>query len=362
MIAAPIKATRNLPITDYIPPEIIDAVIDCLRGDRDTLLACSFVCRVFRPRTRVHLFHTLELKFNGTMNIDPDNPSFQRIIGYIEEIKLQGVVSPLHISSRSRFLPSLPNLASLSLSFIFFQNPWQLHVLISRLPGLRDLDLKNIFFENQTILGEPSESESEFLEFPTIKRISLYGTSFSKSVVESLFRWENLRAIYIDSLHELRIDYPPAEYLSSICTFVRASSSSLKSFDIRFRYGAYTPALWSSWPAQPDKLPLTMTTLCVEMKCDLYCDWHIRVMRWLVHSLSLSTAKPARLETLTLTVIPPYHCEGEPVIMEDEDWAAQWCSLDQALTHPKLSSFRRLKVVLTQCRKDFSLRRGPYSR
>ncbi|KAK0211968.1 hypothetical protein IW262DRAFT_344403 [Armillaria fumosa] len=189
MTDEPIKATRNLPITDYIPPEIIDAVIDCLRGDKDSLLACSFVCRVFRPRTRVHLFHTLELKFNGTLNIDPDNPSFKRVIGYIEEIKLQGVVSPLHIPSRSEFLPSPPKLASLSLSFILFRDPWHLHVLISRLPSLRDLDLKNVFFENQNILGGPSQSES--LEFPRIKRISLYRTSSSNSVVESLFRRED---------------------------------------------------------------------------------------------------------------------------------------------------------------------------
>ncbi|KAK0438837.1 hypothetical protein EV421DRAFT_1970260 [Armillaria borealis] len=338
MIDAPIATTQK-SITDFIPPEIIDAVIDCLRDDKDAFLACSFVCRFFRPRTRVHLFHTLDLKFHGTLNIDPGDPSFKRVI---------------------EFLPSLPNLASLSLSFIFFRDPWHLHSLISHLPGLTDLDLKNVFFDNQSLSGEPSESES--LEFPRIKRISLYGTSFNKSVVESLFRWEDLRAIYVDSLHELRIDYPPAEYLSSICTFVRATSGSLKSFDIRFRYGAYTPGLWSSWPTQPDRLPLTMITLRVEMKCDLYCDWHIRVMRWLVHSLSPRAAEAIRLETMMLTVIPPYHHEGEHATLEDEDWAAQWCSLDQVLARPELSAFRDLKVAFKPYRRNFSPQRGPYSR
>ncbi|KAK0224896.1 hypothetical protein EDD85DRAFT_230051 [Armillaria nabsnona] len=60
MIDASITTTQK-PITDFIPPEIIDAVIDCLQDDKDALLACSFVCRLFRPRTRVHLFHTLDL-------------------------------------------------------------------------------------------------------------------------------------------------------------------------------------------------------------------------------------------------------------------------------------------------------------
>ncbi|PBK86710.1 hypothetical protein ARMGADRAFT_1086220 [Armillaria gallica] len=317
-------------ITDFIPPEIIDAVIDCLWDDKDALLACSFVCWLFHPRTR--------------------------------EIKLQGVVSSLHVPSCIRFLPSVPNLASLSLSFIFFRDPWHLHAFISHLPGLTDLDLKNVFFENHKISGEPSESES--LEFPTIKRIFLYGTSFNKSAIESLFCWKDLRAVYVDSLHELRIGYPPAEYPSSICTFVRATSGSLKSFDIRFRYGAYTPALWSNWPAQPDKLPLSMTTLRVEIKCDLYCDWHIRVMRWLVHSLSPGATEPIRLETLRLTVIPSYNHGGEPATLEDEDWTVQWTILDQALARPELSTFRRIKVTFQPNRKGFSPRslRGPYSR
>ncbi len=127
---------------------------------------------------------------------------------------------------------------------------------------------------------------------------------------------------------------------------------------------AYTPALWSSWPAQPDKLSLTMTTLRVEMECDLYCDRHIRVMRWLVHSLSPNAAESVRLETLRLTVIPPYHHEGEPASLEDEDRTVQWSSLDQALARPELSMFRRLKVTFQLYRKGFSPRslRGPYSR
>ncbi|KAG7440209.1 uncharacterized protein BT62DRAFT_1081059 [Guyanagaster necrorhizus] len=352
-------ATQN-PVTDYIPPEIIDAIIDCLWDDKDTLLACSFVCRLFCPRTRVHLFHTLGLKFNGALNIDPGDPSFKRVVEYIKEVKLQSVahdVQDLPVSSITSFLSSLPNLASLSLMLIFFQDPSHLHSLISHLPGLTDLDLKNVFFSCHSISEDLS---SESFEFPTIKRISLYGTFFNESIVESLFHRGDLRSIYVDSLRELHIYYPSAEYLPSICTFIRAAPSSWKSFDIRFRYGAYTPGSWSRWPAHPT-LPLTMSTLHVEMKCDLYCDWHIRVMRWLVHSISGAT-DPVRLETLTLTIIPPYNHDGEHANWEDEDWAAQWSSLDQALAHSEMSSFRLLKVAFRLRPTDFSPWRGPYSR
>ncbi len=87
-------------------------------------------------------------------------------------------------------------------------------------------------------------------------------------------------------------------------------------------------------------------------------------MRWLVHSLSPGVGEPVGLETLRLTVIPPYHHEGEPAILEDEDWSMQWYSLDQALARPELSTFRRLKVTFQPYRKAFSPRslRGPYSR
>ncbi|KAG7442176.1 uncharacterized protein BT62DRAFT_1010712 [Guyanagaster necrorhizus] len=217
--------------------------------------------------------------------------------------------------------------------------------------------LEDVLFTCHSISEDLS---SESFEFPTIKRISLYGTFFNESIVESLFHRGDLRSTYVDSLRELRIYYPSAEYLPSICTFIRAAPSSWKSFDIRFRYGAYTPGSWSRWPAHPT-LPLTMSTLHVEMKCDLYCDWHIRVMRWLVHSISGAT-DPVRLETLTLTIIPPYNHEGEHENWEDEDWAVQWSSLDQALARPEMSSFRLLKVAFRLHPTDFSPWRGPYSR
>ncbi|KAK0443368.1 uncharacterized protein EV420DRAFT_1027954 [Desarmillaria tabescens] len=148
------------PITDYIPPEIVDAIIDCLQNDKASLLACSFVCRLFRPRTRVNLFHTLELKLDGTRDIDPDDPSFKDIIEYIREIKLQGVGVPLQLPSiSSNSLTTLPNLSSLSLSFVVFQDPWHLHALISHLPGLTGLDLKNVF---SRIKVYPSPSPNYF--------------------------------------------------------------------------------------------------------------------------------------------------------------------------------------------------------
>ncbi|SJL18357.1 uncharacterized protein ARMOST_21945 [Armillaria ostoyae] len=44
-----------------LPPEIRDAIIDELQGDKKSLLRASLVCRAFCPRTRVHLFSIASL-------------------------------------------------------------------------------------------------------------------------------------------------------------------------------------------------------------------------------------------------------------------------------------------------------------
>ncbi len=61
----------------------------------------------------------------------------------------------------------------------------------------------------------------------------MHGTSFHASVVDSLIHQRGLREVYVDHLCELCIKWPPGEYLSSVCAFVRAASSSLKSLDIQ---------------------------------------------------------------------------------------------------------------------------------
>lgn len=45
-----------------LPPEIVDAIIDELRDDKESLLQASLACRAFYPRTRVYLFSVASLR------------------------------------------------------------------------------------------------------------------------------------------------------------------------------------------------------------------------------------------------------------------------------------------------------------
>ncbi|PBK86339.1 hypothetical protein ARMGADRAFT_1169113 [Armillaria gallica] len=330
-----VQANAMKPHFPNIPPELVDEIIDYLWDDKDALVACSFVCRLFCIRTRVHLFRSIELK-----HTPDDESSSQNILPYIKKITIRW--SSDNISSLTPFLSSLPNLTALHLDMIDFFNPWSFHHLICQLRGLASIDLRHIQFHG-TVLVEPTTMNLDE-PFPRINKISMCGTSFHASVVELLIRRRELRAIYVDSLHELCIKYPPGEYLSSICAFVRAASSSLKSLDIRIRRVRSGINTLSSWPAQPDLLPLTMPTLQIEVECRRY-GWHAKVMTWLIDSLNGANG-PIMMETLTLVVVSP-GCHDLAYI-KLEDLAKQFSMLDEILTGPDMKVFRRLKVLFKQ--------------
>ncbi|SJL04263.1 uncharacterized protein ARMOST_07624 [Armillaria ostoyae] len=156
-------STSSVPPTT-IPPELLEEIIDYLWENKDVLVACSFVYRLFYLRTRVHIFHSTELKHTPN-----DKSSSKNVLPHIRKITVR----------------------------------WELETLANSLPK--------------------------------ISKISICGASFHASIVGFLIHRRELRAVYVDSLRKLCIKYPPGEYLSSISTFVRAASRSLKSFDIRIR-------------------------------------------------------------------------------------------------------------------------------
>ncbi|KAK0436296.1 uncharacterized protein EV420DRAFT_1590875 [Desarmillaria tabescens] len=311
-----------------IPPELIDEIIDYLWDDKDALIACSFVCRLFYLRTRVHLLHSIELKHT------PDDSLSQSILSYIKSITISRGSGP--IPSLTPFLSSLPNLTALLLDRLQFPDPWSLHHLICQLPGLTSLELSAIRFR-QDFLVELGSVGSGLL--PRINKISMWAMSFHISFMEFLIHRRELRAVYADSLHELCIIYPRGEYLPSICAFVRAASRSLRSLDIRIR--RVSEYVMSGWPAQLDVLPLTMPTLKIEMECSQR-GWHMKAMRWLLDSLT-GADEPIMVETLMLVVVPPTLYDGHT--MDDGDWVRQWSRLDEILSGPDMKDFQRLNVA-----------------
>ncbi|PBK61860.1 hypothetical protein ARMSODRAFT_1025401 [Armillaria solidipes] len=311
-----VQATAMKPYFPSIPPELINEIIDYLWDDKDMLVTCSFVCRLFCLRTRIHLFYNIELNHRSTLE-----PSLQNIL----------LLTP--------FLSSLPNPTALHLDRLEFPDQWSLHHLVCQLRGLTSLDLSDVQWINQDVSVEPTTKNLDGL-FPRINKILICETLFHASVVELLIHWWELQATYIDSLNELCIKWFPGEYLSSICAFVHAVLRSLKSLDLRIHRVKSSRNVLSNWPAQPNLLPLTMPILQIEVAWRQY-GWQTSVMTWLVNSLQNG---PIMVETLTLVVVPP-RLYSDGVDVELEDWAIEFSMLDEILTSLDMKVFRQLKVT-----------------
>ncbi|SJL04255.1 uncharacterized protein ARMOST_07616 [Armillaria ostoyae] len=73
-------STSSVPPTT-IPPELLEEIIDYLWENKDVLVACSFVYRLFYLRTRVHIFHSTELKHTPN-----DKSSSKNVLPHIRKI------------------------------------------------------------------------------------------------------------------------------------------------------------------------------------------------------------------------------------------------------------------------------------
>ncbi|EMD31171.1 hypothetical protein CERSUDRAFT_119983 [Gelatoporia subvermispora B] len=92
----PKRATENVSF----PPEITDRILDFLHGDVHALRNCSLTCRAWLPRSRFHLFSTMELlrqpsrleSFCAFLQSSP------YISPYIEELTID-VITPEDVST-----------------------------------------------------------------------------------------------------------------------------------------------------------------------------------------------------------------------------------------------------------------------
>ncbi|KAH9950818.1 hypothetical protein B0H21DRAFT_686037 [Amylocystis lapponica] len=50
---------RPLPCNLRLPPETTDRILDCLRGDRETLYCCALVCHAWHSRSLYNLFYSM---------------------------------------------------------------------------------------------------------------------------------------------------------------------------------------------------------------------------------------------------------------------------------------------------------------
>ncbi|KAI0690164.1 hypothetical protein BC835DRAFT_1281515 [Cytidiella melzeri] len=82
----------------HLPPELRDSVIDLLQNDRAALRACSLTCRPWLPRSRHHLFRSIQIEpgrrgaaFRTLLDANPD------IGQYVQDMEIFGSGSDIPI-------------------------------------------------------------------------------------------------------------------------------------------------------------------------------------------------------------------------------------------------------------------------
>ena len=184
--AAPIGTVlTETTMSLFLPPEILDNIVDHLHNEPTTLRACCLVSKSWIPRTRIHLFNRVELRSSGptlnswmkafpdpsnspahyTRDLDLSRPEVVAVaISYAHpwvhafnhivhlRVATVGVESDRHVSfARLRGLS--PTLKSLSLFYSFVPLS-ELFDLVFSFPLLEDLSLCSVKLYTQEIAEE----------------------------------------------------------------------------------------------------------------------------------------------------------------------------------------------------------------
>ncbi|KIJ34176.1 hypothetical protein M422DRAFT_263827 [Sphaerobolus stellatus SS14] len=143
-------------IKQRLPPEIIDQIIDQLRGDNRALSKCNLVCRSWRPAARYHLFY--EVKLSGKM---PHALSilFRGLTSLsltIRILNVSEVASNIHNSSSiwdqafSTLGSSLPALHTLRLTNVYFSqlSSASISSVIHGFRSVKNLHMSSVIFHS----------------------------------------------------------------------------------------------------------------------------------------------------------------------------------------------------------------------
>ncbi|KAK7685014.1 hypothetical protein QCA50_011849 [Cerrena zonata] len=163
-------------LSQELPQELVENVLDCLDSDTVSLKASSLVCRSWRFRSQYHLHRVLNLRSDCNIKLIQDRlTSFPAIAGYVTCLKLDlsgftpclwNTLVPVlqllpYIDSIAfvckdmcKLRPEVTNflaqnyssLNALTLSNIIFTNFTELANLLNCFPHLLNLEIKNVYW------------------------------------------------------------------------------------------------------------------------------------------------------------------------------------------------------------------------
>ncbi|KAM6492247.1 hypothetical protein JOM56_011971 [Amanita muscaria] len=358
-----------------VPLEIIEQIIDALYNDRATLLSLSLVCHQTLPRSRRHLFSTLDLgdndaHFEKFLNIvDVPWTSFTRAV---KRIRLRGLFNSSHYKRHtecdiSRIAENLHSVGSVWLMPSYAWTigweciPSYVLELIFRL-DIRDLQFYSITFDRpqhvvdlfNRLQQTPAVENLVIYNFksgkiPDLKDLSMFRRPFRFSLLDScsLQMWQHiwepfiLTNIRVESFHVRSLSSSEAHQVVSLSEFLRSVGPSIRR--LRFDISDLFNVLEEKW----HYLDLIDLSQCINVHAlfvgiillDDSSRTSSKMFRTMWQLLSLLPS-PDHLQEVSIAFRPTHY--ALPIGTETKDLAAfQWLSLVDRLQR----MFQSLKKI-----------------
>ncbi|KAK0209240.1 hypothetical protein DFS33DRAFT_519418 [Desarmillaria ectypa] len=360
-------------LVSNLPPEILDAVIDELHGDKKSLLQASLACMAFYPRTRVHLFSVASLsgkfdcdRLRELITLSPKLAlhfkSLRVTFMYpLTNVPLPGVYEALtvieslinitHLSLRGGDWCYMPDSVvsslqsrsyrtfNISLHF-HFRSIGEICSLVKNSPDLQDA---HIMCQNSWITEECDLNHSlHFTPAPCAVHVHINGSqdysdsagTLLKSILSSgpcPFSCSNTQTLSI-TLPDGSTAVP--QYLNE---YLARSRSSLKHLHMtHIRPGPQAASSETLDVSGVEQIAITVLRAAPPV------DRASHMLEWWISNLAAVNEHCAiRSITLTISAFYPQHEEAHPPL----DWEDLWRRLDGCLSSSKMSFLDRVAIT-----------------
>lgn len=143
------SSPQQPPLPPLLPQELIDAIVDNLRGDKESLASCSLACRAWSTRSSRYLCRRSLCRVTKISVLLESLVKSERLPFSVQELILEGVAGAdrddeLEITSLSALLARLPKLQVLELRRVHLQVHSEVKVLDLPPFALRLFKLRDI--------------------------------------------------------------------------------------------------------------------------------------------------------------------------------------------------------------------------
>ncbi|KAI0342868.1 hypothetical protein BDW22DRAFT_1429010 [Trametopsis cervina] len=195
----------------YLPPELRDCVIDLLEADHASLKACSLTCHAWLPRTRYHLFRSVQIapgrRGKAFRALLDGNPALGK---HIQDVEILGssTDAPIERVVRMEWPTLRPTQRPLSPPIEEGCASWLQNALptsTSVLQRVSCLKLVAVHIHNEL-------ADLLFRHFPSIKTIVMSkcrSATFADFVALPCMVFYNVENVQINEIHWLRSTLPP---------------------------------------------------------------------------------------------------------------------------------------------------------